>query len=32
MVREVIREQNGEMPPRVLDAEPEAVPVTLARQ
>jgi aerobic C4-dicarboxylate transport protein len=30
MVQEVIREQNGEAPPRVLDAEPEPAPVTLA--
>jgi hypothetical protein len=30
MVQEVIREQNGEAPPRILDAEPEPAPVTLA--
>jgi hypothetical protein len=30
MVQEVIREQNGQAPPRVLEAEPEPAPVTLA--
>jgi hypothetical protein len=30
MVQDVIREQNGEAPPRVLDAEPEPVAVPLA--
>ena len=30
MVQEIIREQNGEAPLRVLDAEPELALVTLA--